>query len=412
MATLRHRWEEICSLRTRNSLLTLLTITAVGSLAGVATVPLLLGVVACDRFLAGPARTWAKAEPRTEFKMENYSEATFKRLTRFKKKDFERLFIALRLPDRARTTCGDNIPGREALFIHLVRMAAPGSWGLLLPSLNWRSESGCKRAFYFVLDHIYDEHKWAIDDINRWRDRMPEFCVKNRARGCYYRSCFAWIDGTLRVMCRPRGGWGPFTLDGIQRLVFNGHQRQHGFKYQSIFLPNGLVGDFYGPIVGRRSDSYLFDRSDFESRMQTVHANTNGMLSNDGVTSFPFVVYGDPAYFVTPCIQRAHKGPNMTPTQQRQNTLMRRSRIAVEWGFSEVVNQWRYLDYPHGLKEGLQPLGKIYTVAVLLANMHTCVYALRSTATSPRPTLTARRQCSRHTWTRISISCEPPRRSA
>ena len=122
---------------------------------------------------------------------------------------------------------------------------------------------------------------------------MPEFCEKTRARGCGYRSCFGFIDGTFREMCRPRGGWGPFTLDGIQRLVFSGHTKKHGFKYQSIFLPNGLIGDFYGPIVGRGSDTYLFDRSDFEARMQTVHANTAGMLSNDGVTYFPFVVYGE-----------------------------------------------------------------------------------------------------------------------
>jgi hypothetical protein len=36
------------------------------------------------------------------------------------------------------------------------------------------------------------------------------------------------------------------------------------------------------------------------------------MLSNDGVTYFPFVVYGDPAYFMTACVQCAHKGANMT----------------------------------------------------------------------------------------------------
>lgn len=365
VATLRHAWETKVASRTRAQMVNLLLVAAMSNL-GLVSVPILLTVIACDKILAGPARTWAKDRPRTEFKMDNYSQAEFKRLTRFKKKDFDRLFICLELPDRVRTKEGDNIPGREALFIHLVRMATPGSWGSLLPSLDWRSESGCKRAFYFVLDHITNKFKWAVDDINRWRDMMPEFCEKTRARGCGYRSCFGFIDGTFREMCRPRGGWGPFTLDSIQRLVFSGHKKKHGFKYQAVLLLNGLIGDFYGPMVGRRSDIILFDRSKFGRRMQDVHNNTQGMLGNDGVTRYPFVVYGDPAYVCTPCVQRAHSGLNLTPAQRRMNSTMKSKRIAVEWGFGAVLNQWRYIDYPHGLKEGSMPVGQLYMAAVLL----------------------------------------------
>lgn len=33
-----------------------------------------------------------------------------------------------------------------------------------------------------------------------------------------------------------------------QRIVYNGHKRVHALKFQSVVLPNGLVGHLYGPV--------------------------------------------------------------------------------------------------------------------------------------------------------------------
>ena len=30
--------------------------------------------------------------------------------------------------------------------------------------------------------------------------------------------------------------------------MYNGHKRVHGIKFQSIALPNGLIGNMYGPV--------------------------------------------------------------------------------------------------------------------------------------------------------------------
>ena len=38
------------------------------------------------------------------------------------------------------------------------------------------------------------------------------------------------------------------SLDNGQRIVFNGHKRVHGLKFQSIALPNGLIGNIFGPV--------------------------------------------------------------------------------------------------------------------------------------------------------------------
>ena len=48
-----------------------------------------------------------------------------------------------------------------------------------------------------------------------------------------------FIDGTVRPISRPGNG---------QRIVHNGHKRVHGLKFQSIALPNGLIGNIFGPV--------------------------------------------------------------------------------------------------------------------------------------------------------------------
>ena len=36
--------------------------------------------------------------------------------------------------------------------------------------------------------------------------------------------------------------------DEYQRIMYNGHKRVHALKFQSLALPNGLIGNLYGPV--------------------------------------------------------------------------------------------------------------------------------------------------------------------
>ena len=31
-------------------------------------------------------------------------------------------------------------------------------------------------------------------------------------------------------------------------VVYNGHKRAHGLKFQSVVIPNGLIAHLYGPV--------------------------------------------------------------------------------------------------------------------------------------------------------------------
>ena len=46
-----------------------------------------------------------------------------------------------------------------------------------------------------------------------------------------------------------------------QRVVYNGHKRVHGLKLQSVALPNGLIGNLYGPVVRRRHNAGMLKDS-------------------------------------------------------------------------------------------------------------------------------------------------------
>lgn len=50
---------------------------------------------------------------------------------------------------------------------------------------------------------------------------------------------FGFIDGIVRPISKPGKN---------QRIVYNGHNRVHGIKFQSVPLPNGLIGNMYGPV--------------------------------------------------------------------------------------------------------------------------------------------------------------------
>jgi nuclease HARBI1 len=68
-----------------------------------------------------------------------------------------------------------------------------------------------------------------------------------------------------------------------------------------------------------------------------------------------------------------HKGGNLSSEQTDFNKEMSQVRLAVEWGFGKVLSIFAFLDFKKNQKILLSPIGKYYTVGVLLTNCHTCI---------------------------------------
>ena len=90
--------------------------------------------------------------------------------------------------------------------------------------------------------------QWNItqwNHITQWnQDLLSHGALQRYAdaiagQGAPLDNCFGFVDGTVRPISRP---------DERQRTVCNGHKRVHALKYQSLSLPNGLIGNLYGPV--------------------------------------------------------------------------------------------------------------------------------------------------------------------
>jgi len=93
-----------------------------------------------------------------------------------------------------------------------------------------------------VLDYIYEIHSQLVTDWNR--DVLAAAALQTYAeavsrKGAPLENCFGFIDGTVRPVSRP---------GTRQRVVYNRHKRVHGLKFQSVTLPNGLIGNIFGPV--------------------------------------------------------------------------------------------------------------------------------------------------------------------
>ena len=73
---------------------------------------------------------------------------------------------------------------------------------------------------------------------------LQEYADVIHAEGAALNNCFGFIDGTVRPISRP---------GQHQRIVYNGHKRVHSLKFQSVALPDGLIGNMYGPVGKLRS---------------------------------------------------------------------------------------------------------------------------------------------------------------
>ena len=74
-----------------------------------------------------------------------------------------------------------------------------------------------------------------------------------------WQNCFGSVDGTVLRIFRPKIN---------QNIVYNGHKRAHDIKFQSLALPNGLIGNLSGPYVGKRDDSTMSHESGLLSNLQ------------------------------------------------------------------------------------------------------------------------------------------------
>lgn len=150
--------------------------------------------------------------------------------------------------------------------------------------------------------------------------------------------------------------------------MYNGYYKGHGYKFQAVVAPNGLIEDLYGPEPGRHHDIYLWQQSRVGEEMNALPPHPDGGR---------YVLYGDAAYRKPrarnhiACAYPRHLP--LTPLQEHLNKVFNKARVVVEWAFGHVYALFALLRYSHLLRTGQSAVGDWYMAGCLLYNFRTCL---------------------------------------
>ena len=120
------------------------------------------------------------------------------------------------------------------------------------------------------MDRIYERFKHLLTDFNvpfLSPQKLDEYADAIKRKGAALNNCFGFIDGTVRPICHPRRD---------QEVVYNGHKKIHALKFQSVALPNGLIGNMFGPLEGKRHDCALLRISQLLPKLNQHAFGING----------------------------------------------------------------------------------------------------------------------------------------
>lgn len=176
-----------------------------------------------------------------KFDLDLMDEAECKAEFRFEKHDIYTLAESLDIPDAFVCEQRSVSDGVEGLCMLLRRFAYPCRYSDIIPRFG-KAVPVISMTTNTVIDWIYDNHGHRITGWNQNLLNpvlLEQYSNAVYAKGAALDNCFGFIDGTVRPICRP----GEF-----QRMVYNGHKRVHALKFQSVALPNGLIGQLFGPV--------------------------------------------------------------------------------------------------------------------------------------------------------------------
>ena len=169
--------------------------------------------------------------------MQDQSEADWKANFRLEKHHVGRLVDALQIPAIFKCDQGTICEGLEGLCILLKRFAFPCRFSDMIPIFGRPVPELCM-INNTVIDWVYNHHRhrivdWNLNVLNPIQ--LKHYAVVVFNKGAALRNCFGFVSPISRPVEN-------------QRVVYKGHKRVHGLKFQSVVIPNGLIAHLYGPV--------------------------------------------------------------------------------------------------------------------------------------------------------------------
>jgi hypothetical protein len=197
--------------------------------------------------------------------------------------------------------------------------------------------------------------------------RMPLYADIINEKCGLVNNVWGFIDGTLRQTCRP---------SYHQKVMYSGHKRAHGMKFQSVIAPDGIFACLFGAINGNRHDSFMLNESELMPRLRDMMPA--GIIGGGGLDADlvdrVYALYADPAYPQSAYIFGGFRNPPDGSREAQWHTNMSSVRESVEWGFAYINQQWAFVNFKRAQEIYLTPVAKYYVVATFLCNLRTTFY--------------------------------------
>ena len=263
-----------------------------------------------------------------------WTATVWKETFRFEKCDMGRLIQALQLPE-VMYTAGrkKRWTAMEGMCVVLRRLSYPCRLKDLEETFG-RRRTDLSEIFNSTVLFLYNQwrdllttlaHPWLSPErLALYADAVADQCTLSNVWG--------FIDGTVRPICHPIIG---------QRLFSNGHKRVHALKFQSVVSPDGMIVNIHGPFEGRRHDAFLLTDSGLLLQLEANMDRPNPAPGSPAVYS----LNGDPAYPIRAHLLCPHRGGNLPAAEQQFNSEMSAVRVAVEWEFGRMLQQFTFIDF-------------------------------------------------------------------
>ncbi|XP_072375397.1 uncharacterized protein [Diabrotica undecimpunctata] len=280
------------------------------------------------------------------FSLETLSDLEVKNLFRFEKVHIPRLALALGILENITTEENITLPGINALCILLRRFTYPNRLSDLEPLFGYSFKAVSSIANK-TMDIIIQNKGYLIENLGNvpWlnENKLNQYSQAIAQKGAPIDNCWGFIDGTVRPICRPVEN---------QREYYSGYKKIHCVKYQSLICPDGIIINLKGAYPGRKHDSGILRESGLYNELEqfSVFDNRN------------YVIYGDKGYSLRELLLQSYTENEVVgnPARQQFNTEMSRLRIAVEWGFNKIIQEFAFLDFKKNQKILKQEIGKMY----------------------------------------------------
>ena len=182
------------------------------------------------------------------FELDDLERSKCKAEFRVEKEDIPRIAAPLLVPNIFRCSQGTICPGEEGLCLLLRRLSYRCCYHDLIHRFGRPVPELCMTT-NTVLDWMCDNHGHSLISWNQ--PFFPPAYLERYAqaitmKGSPLTNCFGFIYGTVRQISKPGEN---------QRILYNGHNRVHSLKFQSVALPNGLIANLYHPFEGRHHDA-------------------------------------------------------------------------------------------------------------------------------------------------------------